>query len=204
MKSKKASLKRREAVLSLYKRTEGEQELIKDLEENEFTEAELNLELENNDRGEHEEFREDEELENIAEEIMKLDDSSKTRKVLNKIKQLEQLRDELLQKKQAFEDSYKPGARVQLRAERKRTRVSCERKLKNQERILSRLLNQRQTERVERCSSWKNALSNELWGTSLTKGASGEPKIDVSKTIELKMAQILNHTSRGSASTFLD
>lgn len=200
----KESLKRRENVLSLYKRTEGEQELIKDLEENEFTEAELNLELENNGRGEDEEFREDEELENIAEEIMKLDDSSKTRKVLNKIKQLEQLRDELLQKKQAFEDSHKPGARVQLRAERKRTRVSCERKLKNQERILSRLLNQRQTERVERCSSWKNALSNELWGTSLTKGASGEPKIDVSKTIELKMAQILNHTSRGSTGTFLD
>ena len=140
----KTSLCLRDHALSLSEFTKGEEKLLKELDNNEFTENELNIDnmdinndgTNNKNRGaksesdvladaeEEKEAEIEEKLEAIADELMKLDDSSKTRKVLIKIQELEDQRDELLEQKRSIINSQRPGARILARSERKRTKIS--------------------------------------------------------------------------------
>ncbi|AET37932.1 uncharacterized protein Ecym_2183 [Eremothecium cymbalariae DBVPG len=173
-------------------------EAVKELKEQfhqyELSEDELKATVQTISEEDDQEFKEGDQLEQLAEEIMKLDDSFKTRKILNKIRNLELQRDELLAKKQSIEGSKKPGSRVQLRSERKRNMINRDKKLKKQEEILTDLINIPLTAPQRRLVAWENELAKKLWGTSLMKGASGKFKGQVKDSVDHKLTSILKNT----------
>lgn len=196
----------RERRLDLFKLDDVEEKLLRELKENEFTVEELNLDEANVDEdhsngslspsGTDDPNRHEQELEDIAEEIMKLDDCSKTRKILNKIQELERRRDQLLEAKQAIDDSMRPGARVQARAEKKRIRNIRENKLERQSEILTDLLNHRHFKEMQDVIEWKNQVAIRIWGSSLRKNASGNKKLQHLETVDERLQEIMGLTSR--------
>lgn len=207
----KSSLSLRDHALSLTAFTKNEEKLLKELENNEFTENELNvdsMDVDDKNSGvksevdvqvDAEEKREaviDEKLEVIADELMKLDDSSKTRNVLNRIQELEDQRDELLEQKKSIINSQRPGARILARSERKRTKISRGNKVNKQIEILTDLVNYRHFKAMEDVIAWKNVLANSIWGSSLRKNASGNKRSGVIETVDDKLKDIVGQTSR--------
>ena len=207
----KSSLSLRDHALSLTAFTKNEEKLLKELENNEFTENELNvdsMDVDDKNSGvksevdvqvDAEEKREaviDEKLEVIADELMKLDDSSKTRNVLNRIQELEDQRDELLEQKKSIINSQRPGARILARSERKRTKISRGNKVNKQIEILTDLVNYRHFKAMEDVIAWKNVLANSIWGSSLRKNASGNKRSGVIETVDDKLIDIVGQTSR--------
>lgn len=170
--------------------------LLKELDESQISEDEWDAKA----RMRYIDTKDEEELEAIAEEIMKLDDSSKTRHALNEIDKLEARRDELMARKLQGGLAKQESARVQLRAERQINSVSVKNRLINQETILTELINVRNHEAYKLCTFWKNATALELWGTSLYGGAKGKPKGKARKRLDEKMGDILRSTSRKSTS----
>lgn len=211
----KSSLSLRDHALSLTAFTKGEDKLLKELENNEFTENELNvdnMDIDDNinsknggvkseadvqaDAEERKEAVIDEKLEVIADELMKLDDSSKTRKVLNRTQELENQRDKLLEQKRSIINSQRPGARILARSERKRTKISRDNKVNKQVEILTDLVNYRHFKAMEDVIAWKNILANSIWGSSLRKNASGNKKSGAIETVDDKLRDIVGQTSR--------
>lgn len=213
----RTSVSLRNHALSLGAFTKGEEKLLKELENNEFTENELNIDnmdINNNNKNnnnnngvkseadiladaeEEKEAALDEKLDGIADELVKLDDSSKTRKVLNKIQELEDQRDKLLEQKRTIINSQRPGARILARSERKRTKVSRTNKLNKQIEILTDLINYRHFKAMEDVIAWKNTLANSIWGSSLRKNASGNKKNGTIETVDDKLKDIVGQTSR--------
>lgn len=195
----------REKLLCLSISDDVEVKLLNDLKENEFSASELefNDRIDNGNIGgsEQEESEDEEELEAVATEIMKLDDCSKTRKILNKIKELEDRRDSLLEKRQAMQNAKRPGGRVQARAERRRLQNLRENKLEKQMEILTDLLNHRHFKSMEDVIKWKNQLAIKVWGSSLRKNATGNKKVDVIDTVDAKLQEIMDQTSRVTTAT---
>ncbi|EDO19394.1 hypothetical protein Kpol_1002p41 [Vanderwaltozyma polyspora DSM 70294] len=180
-----------------------ESSLLKEFKENELTESELNPVDEGGEHSsssdQNDDSKDETELEDIVEEIMKLDDCSKTRQILNQIQELESRRDQILEKIQARENSQRPGARVQLRAEKKRIKTTRESKIEKQSEILTDLLNLRHFQAMEDVIKWKNTLANKVWGTALRKNASGGKKTNIIDTVESRFKEILDRTSRTSS-----
>lgn len=223
----------REKILHPFTYDEEEERLFKELQEYEFTESELNFdnrtkeedntnntrnnisiengdkkdgglkEDEDEDEDKDEDEKEEEELEEIAEKIMQLDDSSKTRKILNSIKELEDRRDELLAKRQTTltdQNSAKPGGgKAQARAERKRLKNIRNHKLNKQAEILTDLLNHRHFIAMEDTINWKNQFATKILGTYLRKNASGKQKIKILDTVDAKLKEIMDQTSKPAA-----
>lgn len=195
----------REKLLCSCTLDDVEVKLLNYLKENEFsaTELEFNdrIDIGNISGTEQEGSDNEQELEAVATEIMKLDDCSKTRKILNKIKELEDRRDNLLEKRQTIQNSKRPGGRVQARAERRRLQNIRENKLEKQIEILTDLLNHRHFKTMEDVIKWKNQLAIKVWGSSLRKNASGNKKISVIDTVDAKLQEIMDQTSRVTTAT---
>ncbi|GCE99239.1 hypothetical protein ZYGM_000669 [Zygosaccharomyces mellis] len=219
----------RDKVLHLFVYDGEEEELFKELREYEFTKEELDFDAptkeennnsngnnddpENSEKGNEEQEeqeeqeekaddeQDEEELEAIAGKIMKLDDSSKTRKILNSIKELEDRRDELLTKRRNATtidgNTENPsGGKAQARTKRKRLRNLRNNKLNKQAEILTDLLNHRHFVAMEDTIGWKNQLSTKVLGTALRKNASGKQKIKTVETVDAKLKEIMDQTSR--------
>lgn len=169
-----------------------ELEYIKELEDYTLSENELNLEksddegisttnkgkqdvIASNNKVEQDENAELDDIENkleeIVDEIMNLDDGSKTRKVLNAISELENKRDVLLEKKDRLLEGSGPGGRIVARAERNRIRHSRDNKLSRQGEILSSLINLRHFNEIDRVRTWRNQIAIETYGSELRKNA---------------------------------
>ncbi|AMD21383.1 HER104Cp [Eremothecium sinecaudum] len=171
-----------------------QQNLKQQLQENELIDEELHINSTDTEDENDEQFKDDEQLEAIANEIMKLDDSSKTRKILTRIRELERERDALLARKRSLETSNKASPRVQLRTERRRYRTSRDKKLKLKEEILTELINLPFTEPQNQVIKWENEVAKKFWKVSLTKGANGKPKVDVQHSVEDKISSVLKNT----------
>ncbi|KAG0663138.1 hypothetical protein C6P44_001980 [Monosporozyma unispora] len=159
---------------------EKELDYVKEFEEYTLSANELNVEKSTNtddstSQAEKEEDNEldeiDNKLERIVDEIMNLDDGSKTRKVLNAISELENKRDLLLEKKEELLAGSGPGGRIVARAEKNRIRHSRDNKLTRQGEILSSLINLRHFNDIDNVISWKNQTSIEAFGSELRKNA---------------------------------
>lgn len=184
-----------------------EQELLLQLKDYEITESEWEADegisenkSQDNVQSKDQEsaVKEEEELESIAEEIMKLDDCSQTRKILNKVKELEDRRDMLIEKTRLINSQLGPGSRVQARAERKRLKNVKEMKLAKQADILTDLLNHRHFRAMADVIEWKNDLAIAAYGTPLRKNASGSTKESIVDTVDQKLKQIIHQTSRAT------
>lgn len=174
------------------KLNDKELEYIKELEDYTLSENELNLEksaqdtsstankakqdeIASTNKAEQDENVELDDIENklegIVNEIMNLDDGSKTRKVLNAISELEHQRDVLLEKKERLLEGSGPGGRIVARAEKNRIRHSRDNKLTRQEEVLSSLINLRHFGDIESAKVWKNHIAIEKYGSELRKNA---------------------------------
>ncbi|AAS53262.2 AFL112Wp [Eremothecium gossypii ATCC 10895] len=170
-----------------------EKELMQKFKDHQLTPEELQLAANGEQKDQEQSFKTEDQLEQIAEEIMKLDDSSKTRKILDRIKVLEAKRDELLAKKQHVEQ-HKPGSRIQLRSEYKRQKLNIDQKLRLQEEVLTELVNFSFSERQRETIEWENERALNLWGFPLVKGASGKTKVQMQGTVDDKLSSILKNT----------
>ncbi len=144
----------------------------------------------------------DDELEDIANQIMALDDASKTRKVLLQIQDLEAKRDKLLEKKktavETADSSEGSGSGSKISAvERKKILASREKKIGNLKDALDKLINlQRESERIS-ITEWSNEMAIDVWSNELfkcngnVKSAKDPPVITVSE----KIAKILEQAS---------
>lgn len=203
----KAAYRLREMVTNSDQLNQIERDLFSDLKENELDDLEPEAEGEagDNDRQsdggspDQADSNDEDELESIAEEIMKLDDSSQTRKILNKVKELEDRRDVLLERRQALNRNSGPGFRVQARAERKRLENIRDAKLNRQAEILTDLLNHRHFRDMQDVIGWRNDLAVAAYGTSLRKNASGATKASILDTVDKKLKEIIYQTSRATA-----
>ncbi|SCU93200.1 LADA_0G01838g1_1 [Lachancea dasiensis] len=113
----------------------------------------------------------EEELERIAHEIMELDDSSKTRVSLNRIRELEERRDYLLNAR-TFNDH---AIRINSRNQRKKKLDDLETRLNEQEVALTSYVNFKIQNVNPEKVMWMNEVAYQLWKTSLYLGASGKP-----------------------------
>lgn len=138
-----------------------------------LTEREMNVD---NLQVEDVETEIEEELDSIAHQIMTLDDSSKTRKVLEKITQLEAHRDELLSKKKSLDElNTEKGSEKVSRPKIRALRASRDRKLGVLKENFDKLLNlKREQERVD-ITSWSNQAAISIWSSELFK-CSGSSK----------------------------
>ena len=191
----------RELLSDEFAHTLEEKRLLSELEANELKESESisesQLEEEQLSTSEqNDEVADEDQLEVIAEEIMKLDDCAKTRQILNKIQELENTRDTILEKLQSRVHSQRPGSRVQKRAEKKRIKAIRENKIEKQSEILTDILNYRHFKAIEDVIKWKNNTANSIWGTYLRKNASGNKKIVVVDTTDSRLQNIMKHTSK--------
>ncbi|CCD26654.1 Itc1p NDAI_0I00850 [Naumovozyma dairenensis CBS 421] len=212
------SFKKRHISLAIL--DEKEIDLLKEFDKNEFFERELDIELNETQRAETEDDRKhleeekeqettlekiDNDLDDLADQIMKLDDLSKTRKNLNTIAQLEQERDDLLARRQEIVNSQSLGARILARSEKKRNKQLIANKLSKQTEILTDLLNYRHFVMMDDTIKWENHLSKEFLGAPLRKNASfGKrgPNIRL-YSIDEKLKNILDETSRTSSPTVM-
>lgn len=138
-------------------------------------------------------------LDEIADEIMTLEDTSKTRKVLTKISELEQERDHLLQEKEKKVNSERPGTRIMARTEKKRNKVVMDNKISKQAQILTDLINYRHFKAMEDVISWKNKLAIAISGSELRKNPSSSKKsgtITTSINMNEKMESIIENLSK--------
>ncbi|SJM81756.1 related to Imitation switch two complex protein 1 [Zygosaccharomyces bailii] len=198
----------RDKVLHLFTFDDEEEQLLKGLQEYELNDVELNFGAERQEEAtngekirEKDEEKEEEELEDIAGKIMELDDSSKTRKILNMIRELEVRRDELLAKRQATISAESSGGRALARAEKKRLKNVIDGKLEKQAEILTDLLNHRHFNAMEDAINWKNHLATKILGTPLRKNATDSKKSKNVDTVDAKLKEIMRHTSRISAAS---
>lgn len=196
----------RDKALHLFSFDDEEEQLLKGLQKYELDEIELSLDSDRQSETgngsapeEKDEEKEEEELEEIAEKIMELDDSSKTRKILNMIKDLEDRRDELLAKKQAATSAGSLGGRALARAEKKRLKNIINGKLDKQAEILTDLLNHRHFNAMEDAINWKNHLAVKVLGTPLRKNATDSKKVKIVDTVDAKLKEIMKQTSRTTA-----
>lgn len=113
----------------------------------------------------------DKKLEHIVEEIMNLDDGSKTRKVLNAISDLENKRDFLLEKKKKLLSECNTNGRTIAKSEQQRIRKSRDNKLARQQEILTTLINTKHFKELDSVLSWKNEVAIEIYGSELRKNA---------------------------------
>lgn len=196
--------KSREEQSSFYRYDEVESKLFREFEENKLSESELtylserseSAPQENNGVDEESTLNAEEELETIAEEIMKLDDCSQTRQIVDKVKELEERRDMLLERRQMIENEQGAGSKAQARVERKRLNNVVDLKLARQAGILTDLLNHRHFKAIEDVAQWKNDLAIRYYGTSLRKNAAGSPKEPIAESVDEKLKQIISRTSR--------
>lgn len=188
---------------------EVEQNLFFDFKNNELSSPELEPAPEQKETSDHDSDEpddkaisgDDDELDTIAEEIMQLDDCSQTRKIRDKVKELEDRRDVLLARRQSLENKKGPGSRVQARAEKKRLTNVRDYKLAQQAKILTELINHRHFKAMQDVVQWKNDLAIRYYGTSLRKNASGNTKEPIADTVEQKLKEIISQTSRTTTAT---
>ncbi|QLQ81202.1 hypothetical protein HG537_0E05570 [Torulaspora globosa] len=185
---------------SFYQYDEVENKLFLEFEQNKLSEAELKYLSERSDEGselnEQSPLKSDEELETIAEEIMKLDDCSQTRQIVDKVKELEKRRDTLLERKQTLDHDHEPNSKPQTNVERRRLNNVLDLKLARQAQILTDLLNHRHFKAIQDVLKWKNDLAIRYYGTSLRKNAAGTTKEPITDSVDEKLKQILSQTSR--------
>lgn len=152
--------------------TEKRELLLKEIAALEIADNELSVDDTVDDRDESDI---EGELEKIAQDIMALDDSSKTRKILLKLEQLEAQRDELLAKKKALDGKETENGAKMSRLQRKSLRASRDRKMTVLKKSFDKLLNlQRETERIS-INNWTNRKAIEAFGSELAK-CNGNPK----------------------------
>ncbi|KAG0670440.1 hypothetical protein C6P45_002343 [Maudiozyma exigua] len=184
-----------------------ENKLLEDLNENALTTEELQIdgptEKTDNDNNEHTDRTKNNEermdvievrLDEIADEIMNLEDSFKTRKILNQIEELEKERDELQEEKEKLMNSQRPGGRIMARNERKRNAISRDNKLSNQTELLTDLINFRHFKAMENVIAWKNKIAIKRYGTELRKSTSSKKNHamrDLVPTLDERMGKIL-------------
>ncbi|SMN19019.1 similar to Saccharomyces cerevisiae YGL133W ITC1 Subunit of the ATP-dependent Isw2p-Itc1p chromatin remodeling complex [Maudiozyma saulgeensis] len=197
----------RNKILNPPEFSDEENKLLEELNENALTVNELQVDNEghseisssNNDKTK-EETDEDRldiievRLDEIADEIMNLEDSSKTRAILTQIKTLEDERDELLEEKEQKKNSQRPGARILARSEKKRNAISRDNKLSNQTELLTDLINYRHFKAMEDVIQWKNKIALKRFGTELRKSTSSKKNHSLKElvpTIPEKMKNIL-------------
>ncbi|CDO92110.1 unnamed protein product [Kluyveromyces dobzhanskii CBS 2104] len=146
--------------------------LLKEVSSLEITDEELHVEdaIEDADESDIED-----ELQKIAQNIISLDDSSKTRKILLKLEQLEAQRDELLAKKKALDGKESENGSKSSRQQRKYLRTSRDRKITALKETLDKLVNlKRESERIA-ITNWTNEKAIAVWSTELFK-CNGNPK----------------------------
>lgn len=188
---------------------EKEQGLFFELNKNCLSTAELDTSLEADptnhwaasESDDKDAVKDEEELETIAEEIMKLDDCSQTRQIRDKVKELEDRRDQLLERRSTLQNHRGRGSRVQARAERKRLDNVRDFKLARQAKILTDLINYRPIEAMKDLKEWENELAIRYYGTPLRKNASGKTKEPVIDTVDQKLKEIILCTSRITTAT---
>ncbi|SCV01194.1 LAMI_0G09934g1_1 [Lachancea mirantina] len=135
------------------------------------------------------------ELDDILQELMELDDSSKTRKALNRIEELETRRDELIKSRSlAAKDSSQQHG-LTLKGSLNNLQVR-DHKLKCQTEILTELSNLKRTICLETATSWDNLAARKVWNTTLYKGAAGESKVEIDRSSESRLSKILENTFR--------
>ena len=148
---------------------------IEELEDYQLSSNEIDLDNTDNKDSLVEEDNEiddiDNKLEHIVEEIMNLDDGSKTRKVLNALSDLESKRDFLLAKKKKLLSEGNTSGRVVARSEQQKIKKSRDNKLARQQEILSALINMRHFKELDSVLSWKNEAAIEMYGSELRKNA---------------------------------
>ena len=152
-----------------------ELQYIEELEDYQLSSNEIDLDNTDNKDSLVEEDNEiddiDNKLEHIVEEIMNLDDGSKTRKVLNALSDLESKRDFLLAKKKKLLSEGNTSGRVVARSEQQKIKKSRDNKLARQQEILSALINMRHFKELDSVLSWKNEAAIEMYGSELRKNA---------------------------------
>ncbi|SCU93371.1 LANO_0E03708g1_1 [Lachancea nothofagi CBS 11611] len=179
------SQQRRLSHLGVSSSLDQGQNLLQKMNENEISEADMKSCQINE---EEQTLNDEEELEDIAREIMELDDSSKTRVTLNRIRELEERRDYLLNTR-----TFKGHAnKLHVRAQRKQAIIEVENKVKKQEAALNEYLSARiqrvnPTEKV-----WTNDLARKLWDMSLYMGAVGKPLVRNKLSVKERIAEIFN------------
>ena len=140
----------------------------------------------------------DSRLEEIADKIIELEDSSKTRKTLTDIAELVDERDELLEQKEKIENAQRPGARIMARSEKKRSKLSRDNKITNQAELLTDLLNLRHFKTLEDVIAWKNNLAIVTFGCELRKSTSTKKSrimSDLVPSLNEKVQEVLQHLS---------
>ncbi|CAB4254299.1 similar to Saccharomyces cerevisiae YGL133W ITC1 Subunit of the ATP- dependent Isw2p-Itc1p chromatin remodeling complex [Maudiozyma barnettii] len=133
-------------------------------------------------------------LDEIADEIMNLEDSSKTRTILTQIKSLEDERDELLEEKEQKKNLQRPGGRILARSEKRRNTISRDNKLSKQSELLTDLINYRHFKAMEDVIRWKNNIAIKRFGSELRKSTSSKKNYSMKElvpTISEKMENIL-------------
>ena len=177
----------RNMILNPPEFSDEENKLLEDLNENALTSEELQVDrptdsTENDNSENSGEAKDNEDrvdvievrLDEIADEIMNLEDFSKTRKTLTQIEELEKERDELRQEKGKLMNSQRPGGRIMARNERKRNTISRDNKLSNQTELLTDLINFRHFKAMENVITWKNEVAIKRYGTELRKSTSSK------------------------------
>ncbi|KAL3230514.1 Imitation switch two complex protein 1 [Nakaseomyces bracarensis] len=177
-----------------------EQKLLKELEDYEFTDADIALIRGDAVVEQEESEKELEEIERnldqIAQKVMELDDSESTPEKKIEFEKLEKERDELLDKQNKILSNDGPGSRIMVRTEKKRLKVKMETKIEKQMEILTDLINNRHYQAMENVIAWKNQLAQRIWGCELRKNASGNKKNKTSDTVPERFDEIVNLTSR--------
>ncbi|CCK70856.1 Itc1p KNAG_0F01880 [Huiozyma naganishii CBS 8797] len=138
-------------------------------------------------------------LDDIAEQIMKLDDSSKTRNVLQELEDLEKAKDDLLKQKQQVLNTQGNGTKMMARGELKRRRTLCRNKISTRAQVLTYLLNYRHFRNMENVISWKNKLAITIFGNEIRKNAfTSKKKYDNIRvqSVEEKLKDIIDQTSK--------
>ncbi|SCU80806.1 LAME_0B04632g1_1 [Lachancea meyersii CBS 8951] len=180
------SLKRRRGISDASIKSTEMQRLEHAIAVNSISESEINqCQIDNEEK---QIVDDDEELEKIATEIMELDDGRQTKTSLNRIRELEERRDYLLNARTFKEHT----ERQQSRALRKKAISAIEEKVRNQEAALSFYMN-----KVTQISNpseklWTNELARKLWNTSLYLGASGKPVTRNKLSVKERMTEIFD------------
>ncbi|CUS23166.1 LAQU0S08e03576g1_1 [Lachancea quebecensis] len=179
------ALSQKQKIYGTQQIPDNQEALIKRFEENKIDESDAHA-CQNGTMSDHV-LEDEKELEAIAEEIMALDDTaSKTRTALNRVKELEERRDFLLNKR-TFESH---ATRIQSRAQHQKLSQEVEKKLEAQETALTECWEMPLSSLKFEAKNWKNWIALDAWGVSLYAGATGKAKNGYQLSIKQRMADI--------------
>lgn len=175
--------------------TDTESKLYKKLLSNVLTKEELELAPDSFDEKD-DSFKTDKELKSIIEEIIRLDNSSKTRKVVNRIKELEIYRDKLLKRLNDIQTGNKLKHTHQSCSDISKIKRLRDYKLLQQKNILTQLINLRRLKHQKSCSKWRNNLLSNLAKDNPHGNITDKFTKPLIKSVDEKLAEIMSHTSK--------